>query len=219
MCVQGFDHTSGVPYGYRPPGSWMIPLSPGALSSYTTITGEGVFGSDPNLAGGKNATATLAGSGEISNALAALIVSAIATLTGSGSLTANLNAELQAVATLAGSGNLTATRTALGNIVATLPGVGTVTTTVRATGALEADITPFTDLSPQSLAAAVWASEQGRFLYAVGRNKVVTDPSTGTYTVYDDDDVTVLYTGDLWQDAAGTTPYTGDGAERRDRLT
>lgn len=47
----------------------------------------------------------------------------------------------------------------------------------------------------------------------------MTDPAAGTFTVYDDDDVTVLLTGDLWQDADATTAYAGSGAERRDRLT
>ena len=40
-----------------------------------------------------------------------------------------------------------------------------------------------------------------------------------TYTVYAADDTTVLFTADLWQDADGTVPYAGAGADRRDRLT
>jgi hypothetical protein len=47
---------------------------------------------------------------------------------------------------------------------------------------------------------------------------VVTDPVNGTYTVYADDDVTPMYTADLWEDVDGTTRYTGAGADRRDRL-
>ena len=58
-----------------------------------------------------------------------------------------------------------------------------------------------------------------RLMAAIAANRVVTDPAAGTYTVYDDDSTTVLASGDLWQDAAGTTPYAGSGAERRDRLT
>lgn len=51
------------------------------------------------------------------------------------------------------------------------------------------------------------------------KNKTVTDPSTGVMTVYDDDDSTALLTANIYQDAAGTTAYAGNGAERRDRLT
>lgn len=50
------------------------------------------------------------------------------------------------------------------------------------------------------------------------RNRTVTDPTTGRITVYDDDDVSPLFTADLWEDAAGTKPYEGRGADRRDRL-
>ncbi len=226
----GFDPKSAVPNGYTPPASWQLAITSGGLSSYTLILGEGDV-SAANLAGGKNAVAALSGTGTISNAEAALIVSAVATLAGTGTISAaSANAILDAAATLTGSGSVTGALVALGNAVAALTGTGTVTPTIYATGALEADLTPFTELSPQSLAAAVWNSVasayddpdtfggQLGFLYALGHNKVVTDPAAGTYTVYAEDDVTVLYVADLWQDAAGTTPYAGSGAERRDRL-
>lgn len=50
------------------------------------------------------------------------------------------------------------------------------------------------------------------------RNKQVTDAATGKMTVFDDDGSTVLAEGDLFEDAAGTQPYQGQGAERRERL-
>jgi len=50
------------------------------------------------------------------------------------------------------------------------------------------------------------------------RNKLVTDPGTGTMTLYDDDGTTVLLSGILYEDAAGTTQYQGQGSERRERL-
>jgi hypothetical protein len=50
------------------------------------------------------------------------------------------------------------------------------------------------------------------------RNKQITDPVAGTLTVYDDDGVTPLLTGALFEDAAGSLPYRGQGAERRERL-
>jgi hypothetical protein len=52
----------------------------------------------------------------------------------------------------------------------------------------------------------------------VVRNKMITDPATGTLTLFDDDSVTPLLTADLFKDAAGATPYNGTGAERRERL-
>ena len=50
------------------------------------------------------------------------------------------------------------------------------------------------------------------------RNKMITDPSTGVLTVFDDDGATPLLTANIFKDAAGTTPYDGTGAERRERL-
>jgi len=50
-------------------------------------------------------------------------------------------------------------------------------------------------------------------------NKRVTDPATGQQIIYDDDDVTTLLSGDIFQDVAGTQPYQGQGVERADRLT
>jgi hypothetical protein len=51
------------------------------------------------------------------------------------------------------------------------------------------------------------------------RNKQITNPSTGRMTVFDDDGSTVLLEGNLFEDAAGSVPYRGQGAERRERLT
>lgn len=51
------------------------------------------------------------------------------------------------------------------------------------------------------------------------RNRTETDPATGKFTVYDDDNTTVLLQGDLFEDIAGTQLYRGQGADRRERLT
>jgi len=212
-----FSGLAAIPSGYRPPYCWTIAVKPGALSSHTIIRGDGSLGA--SLAGGKAAEATLAGSGDLS-ATGALVVSAAATLTGSGALAAEIVAYLNAAATLAGSGDLTGAIEALGWATATLPSEGTLTVVPRANGAMAASITlnDGAELDPATIAAAVWDTAEGQFLYAVAHNRVVTDPAAGTYTVYAADDVTVLYTAALWQDAAGTTPYAGAGADRRDRL-
>lgn len=48
------------------------------------------------------------------------------------------------------------------------------------------------------------------------RNKMITNPATGVMTFYDDDG-SPLMTAQLYEDAAGTQPYRGQGAERRER--
>jgi len=50
-------------------------------------------------------------------------------------------------------------------------------------------------------------------------NKMETDPSTGVLTVYDDDDIAVLYSGNIYEDVLATQLYQGSGIERRNRLT
>jgi hypothetical protein len=226
----GYSPLAATPNGYLPPYSWVMPQKAGGIASYTIIVGTGVL--TANIAGGRNAEATLSGSGDITNAEAALIVSAVATLTGSGLITdAAANAYLNAAADLAGAGSITAAMTALGWAVTTINGTGTLTaSTGGSIGSMSATITPFTDLSPQSLATAVWSAVssgfadpatfggQANFLYLLAHNKVVTDPTTGTMRIYAADDTTVLYTASLWENAAGSLPYDGAGAERRDKF-
>lgn len=49
-------------------------------------------------------------------------------------------------------------------------------------------------------------------------NRRITDPQAGEQVVFDDDDITPLVRGDLWEDVAGTQQYRGDGSDRADRL-
>lgn len=51
------------------------------------------------------------------------------------------------------------------------------------------------------------------------RNKLITDPSAGTITVFDDDGTTVLISANLFEDVAATQAYRGQGADRRERMT
>lgn len=50
------------------------------------------------------------------------------------------------------------------------------------------------------------------------RNRSITNPATGVMTIYDDDNATPLYTANIYEDVAGTIPFDGAGANRRDRL-
>lgn len=227
-----FAPTAAFPNGYRHPDAWLLPPDPGPSAIAADV--DGAADLDAAAAGGRNAEAALTGSGTLSSTLQ-LIVSAVAALGGTGAVAdADLLAVLQASAALTGTGTITAARTAIGHASAALAGTGAPAATLTALAELEAALTiaaASDGLTAQQVAAAVWdaatASHDtaGTFglavglLHALGRNRVVTDPAAGTFTVYDDDDTTVLLTGDLWQNAAGTVPYAGAGAERRDRLT
>jgi len=47
-------------------------------------------------------------------------------------------------------------------------------------------------------------------------NKLITDPVTGVASLYADDGLTVDETSQMYEDAAGTQTYQGEGAERRE---
>lgn len=69
-------------------------------------------------------------------------------------------------------------------------------------------------------AAAVMSHNDMRKLIKRGVNKCVLNPGTGTLTIYDDDGVTVLYSGLAYSDAAGTALYNGNApVHRTERLT
>lgn len=57
-----------------------------------------------------------------------------------------------------------------------------------------------------------------RLLLKILQNRFITNPVDGVATLFDDDDATPLLAAQLYEDAAGTRPYRGKGAERRERL-
>jgi len=179
------DEQIGLPHGYRSGYTWLLPQKNGAAKSANES--EGLASTTFSIAGGKNGASTIEGVGSFtatgalvvsgtasisglatvtSNAFAALL--ATATISGSGGIaTANDDAVLREDGgfvlredggkVLLESSYAGATLTALGWGVVSISGVATFTGERYATGELEAEITPFTELSPQSLASAVWA--------------------------------------------------------------
>ena len=148
---------AGIPYGHLAPSSWVLPYQAGAMSSFTqcvvTVT-PGTL----NLAAGRNLSGSTTVTVTVDPAAGQLIVSAV----GSTSITFNLSGQLAGALSAVGSTAITVTvnNATLGAIVdavgATLVQI-TTSATPRATGNMVGNITPFTELSPQNLAAAVWA--------------------------------------------------------------
>ena len=183
------DKRSAIPAGHRDGGAWALPLIAGELVC-NTIDGVGTV-APLNLAGGLNAEAALAGAGTLT-AAAQLILSAVAALSGLGTMSAAAKGKLEAAASLAGSGALTSALAALAGAVAALGGVGSLTGTPRGTGSMSATITPFTDLSPQSLAASVWNAlvvdfqDAGTMGLLLGEAGGGSSPSTIADAVWDE---------------------------------
>ena len=147
---------AGIPSGHLAPSSWTLPYKPGAMSSFTNLVVTVTPGT-LNLAAGVNISGDTTVTVTVNPAAGQLIVSAV----GSTSITFNLAANLAGALSASGSTSFsfTVNNATLGAIVdavgATLVQFS-ASATPRATGNLSGDITPFTELSPQSLSAAVW---------------------------------------------------------------
>lgn len=113
---------AGLPQGYLPPHSWLLPYKPGALSS-TNIDSIGSVSSAQGQ-NGRAATATLDGIGVVFDAAGSLIAGMVATIAASGGLTADVVGALEAAADLAGSGTLAGAQSAVSGMVAVLVGTG-----------------------------------------------------------------------------------------------
>jgi hypothetical protein len=60
--------------------------------------------------------------------------------------------------------------------------------------------------------------QQLQIMAKIMRNKMITDDTTGIMTVYDDDGVTVLLQGNIYEDVLAAQIYRGRGIQRRERL-
>lgn len=128
-----------------------------ALSSFTPILGEGSVSGV--LWEVKLSEAALSGSASVAGDLAVLSP-AEAALSGSATLSADLIAVAGLLATLAGTGSVTADIGAVVPMEGALSGQGSASVNLTGTARLEAEITPFTDLSPEGLAGSLLDSSE-----------------------------------------------------------
>jgi len=147
---------AGIPSGHLAPSSWVLPYKPGAMSAFTFV-GATVIVDPLAVSAGKNAVGSTDITFTVGPSQLNLVVSAV----GNANITFTLTGLLQSVAPASGNANITFTvgpstlgalAGVFGNVTVTIAADGTI----RAIGNLEGAITPFTELSPQNLAAAVW---------------------------------------------------------------
>lgn len=149
------DDKVGLPQGGGHPASWMLPQKPGALSSHNRT--RGVATATLSLVSGRNIAATADGIATASATLQ-LVVSLSGTADGVATVTGNVQAALGMEGSAAGSSTVTGTIGALAWAYGEAAGSSTATLTRYATGRLYGSISPFTELSPENLAASVWAA-------------------------------------------------------------
>lgn len=150
----------GQPNASLAPYAWMLPQVAGGLASINRLGGSGAANGAGTL--GKNATASLTGG--LAEALVGISTTgslSTADLSGSSLISAAsiLGYWIDALGAATGTGSLTASISgAPGWIFSDLAGSGEISLAPYAQGWIEANITPFTDLSPENLSAAVWAA-------------------------------------------------------------
>jgi hypothetical protein len=197
----GRDRRSGVPDGLLAPSSWRLPITGGGMSARNVVFVTTTLGS-LLMASGRNVDGSTTLTFSVPNADLQLVVSASGTtaITFSGSST--LAGALDAIGTTAITFTVpTPTLGALIDALATVAVTWSGTGTARATGALAGDITPFTELSPQTLAAAVWAEVLESGLDAQDVMRVLLAVAAGK------------------TDIVGTTVTFRDQADTKDRVT
>ena len=149
---------AGIPSGHLAPSSWNLPYKPGAMSSFTSCVVQ-FSTSTPTLAAGRNIDGNTTVTFTVDPADGQLVVSAV----GSTSITFTAAANLAGALSAQGAASFAfavpnATLGAIVNAEGSAPITWSLSATPRAIGNLSGDITPFTELSPQSLSAAVWSS-------------------------------------------------------------
>lgn len=113
-----------------------------------------------SIAGALQAASNLIGSGDLVGGIQA-VVQILSNLTGTSSLTAAIIGQWSMISAVSGGSTLTGDINALAHILSDLVSSGTISLTSGAVpGSLAAIITSCGDLSPESLASAVWSALQ-----------------------------------------------------------
>lgn len=152
----GVTQFESTPLGNGAGAAWVLPNRLGGLASRNEATGAGNFTGSGSL--GVNVQTILTGEGNITSAIAALVVSAVAILTGQGNLTSAIVGKLEAAAAMAGAGNVQGAIGAIASMLATASGTGSLTALQSAIGSLAANIKGYGDLTPEGLRDAVWGA-------------------------------------------------------------
>lgn len=190
------DKASGSPAGHLYPSAWIWPQKSGTMTAFRTTVGVATVAA--TLAAGVNLEASASGSTSINANLTAIAYSpasadgtstasgtvellAILSASSSGSSSVSGDAFISQVIVRDGSSTGSSTASAdigaLYGIEASSSGSSSASASLFASGIMSGEVTPFTELSPQSLAAAVWAASvtenidsgtMGRLLYNAG---------------------------------------------------
>jgi hypothetical protein len=150
----------------------------------------------------------------------------VASALGEATTNANLNAALGLSGSAAGVATNNAIISALAWAIGQADGEATATLVSYATGQLQGNITPFTELSPEGLASAVWSAlaaqynESGTMGELLNSAGAAADPLLGivegAYTLRDVQRIVLaVLAGQVTGAGTGTETFKGQGGENR----
>ncbi len=152
--ISGETNKGAFPNGYTPPYIFILPIKAGGLKTYYEIIGSATISA--NAALGKNCEASISGVGAITPPSLSMLVQLAASILTSSSITASLQATASLSASISASASVSANLSSLAFCVSNIIASASVSGTFKGVANMQAEVTPFTELSPQSLAAAVW---------------------------------------------------------------
>lgn len=155
---------------------------------------------------------------DVPNAQLQLVVSA----SGSATIVVICSASVAGALAASGSTNITIntnnpTLGAIINAVASAIANTSLDGTITATGDLSGDITPFTELSPENLAAAVWGTPLDGDYTAADVSKLVAAILAGKTSVVNNGDGTATITFRDLSDTTNRAVFYMDGSSRMSR--
>jgi len=177
--VGGVPNKAGTPNGYTHPGSWVLPLTAGGMSSYRQME-VSIIETLASLVAGINLDSSINGSISITQSQLDQIANLTSAITGNINVT---QAQLAAVSALQASitASMTITNAQLGAIIdmlASLNGSLTMTNAANfATANIEADLSVTTGgvATPAQIAAEVWDTVLSDHQIAGSTGKALND--------------------------------------------
>lgn len=164
-CSLVYNGVLGYPASIDIIGTGTINNAEGSLLAYliSTLIGSGTLSGD--TVGGLLILLDLVGSGILDGTLSDGITreDILADLVGQGLLTSDIAGGVSLSSDFIGNADLVGALGALAGAVCDIISSGELSGSISAKGFLYADITPFTSLSPESLAASVWNSVAAQF--------------------------------------------------------
>lgn len=172
----GFAKTSSIPEGMAPVAVTVLPIKAGGMAGTTHIATSG----DGNLLQG----GPMVGEGTMSFTTADASLGLIVSMSGDGTITfTTADATLALTMAMDGNGNITLTGSGGLSMIVPFEGNGNITFTgtgdLKGRCSMQGEWTPYTELSPENLARAVWDALATQFNEAGTMGNKLNTASSG----------------------------------------